>query len=161
MQSLPLLTSIVFAPWLFTPAANWSTLAEPHCIGMYSIWESMIYWGGLLPQSYCQVIKLFVWLALFRSPGVSPAAKARPRFFDGEPAGELPPDVLVLVPGVFALDAVVGSLLVVLLGAATERARKVEKKSARRKNNILEGQGPKPDDEGTEGYLSLAIEVRG
>jgi hypothetical protein len=132
-------------------------------MGTYSIWESMIYPGGLLPQSYCQVIKLFVWLALFRSPGVSPAAKARPRFFLAALVGELLLDVLVeLVLDVLLLDALVGgfllgvvveeslldvvveeSLLVVLLGAATERMTKVEqKKSDRRDNNILGRQDP-------------------
>jgi hypothetical protein len=137
-------TSIVFAPWLFTLAANVSMLAEPHCMGTYSIWESIIYWAGLLPQSYCQVIKLLVWFALFRSPGVSPEAKASPRFFDGVPAGELPPEALVGVLDVLALDALVGGFWLVVLDAATERARNVEKRSARRKNNILEGQVPNP-----------------
>lgn len=33
----------------------------------------------MVPQSYCQLIWLLVWLALTRSPGVSAAEKARPR----------------------------------------------------------------------------------
>lgn len=127
MQNFRRLTSIVVAPWLFTLAANVSMLAEPHCMGTYSIWESMIYWAGVLPQSYSQVIELCVWLALFRSPGVLPAEKARPRLFDGVSEGELLLNVLV---GVLVLD------VIVLLRAA----RKVERKSARRRNNILGGQ---------------------
>lgn len=77
-------------------AAKLLALAEPHCIGMYSICESVMYVAGLFPQSYCQVMRLFVWLALFKSPGVSPAEKARPRFMLVEvPVGELLLDVLV------------------------------------------------------------------
>lgn len=34
----------------------------------------------MFAQLYCQLMTLVDWLALLRSPGVSPAAKARPRF---------------------------------------------------------------------------------
>ena len=175
---------MAFAPWLFTRSANLSMPLEPHCIGTYSICDSTIYTAGLLAQSYCQVMTLFVWLALFRSPGVLPAAKVRPRlllFLDGL-VGELVLDVLVLdalVLGLPLSGPLVGESLLVLLGessldgwwcilvvlwAATERMAKVMKRMSVGWKNIMLGEAKfKPNDNcgPEEGYLNWAIETSG
>jgi hypothetical protein len=93
-------------------------------MGTYSICDSVIYVAGVLPQSYCQDMTLFVWLALFRSPGVSPAAKARPRLvlfwvllgelLDG--LGGLPDVLGGLLDVLWGLLDVLGGLLDVLGG---------------------------------------------
>lgn len=79
---------------------------------------------------------LFVWLALFRSPGVSPVEKARPRLLVLRVLVGILPDVLVeeLLLGVLVPEL----LLVVLLLAETERMVKEAKRNrAKWKKGIL------------------------
>ena len=56
-----------------------------------------------MPQLYCQLMTLVDWLALLRSPGVSPAAKARPRFGFLTPVGEgfVAVDVVLLATALY------------------------------------------------------------